>query len=140
MESLIDFLQHFDPYTTPSEVVNRNYSEYRKRNEDVENVKLIYNIRSSRTDLRRANRRRVIALKGNKCSLCGFGVIQVLQVHHKKPVESGGSNDLRNYAVLCPNCHKMVHCARYQGNPEEYRSAFKSNRIYKKFKWLVNYH
>jgi len=139
MDSLKDFLQHFDPYTTPTEVVHRNYSEYRRRIKTGENIKLTYNTRSKRTDIRRANRRRVIALKGGNCDLCGFNVLPILQVHHKRPVESGGSNDLRNYAVLCPNCHTMLHCARDHGNPEAYKQAFKSDQIYKMFESLVNY-
>ena len=139
MEPLIDFLQHFDPYTTPTEVVTRNYAEYRRRVRAGENIKLTYNIRSTKTDVRRENRRRVIALRGGKCCLCGFNALTVLQVHHKRPVESGGSNDLRNYAVLCPNCHVMLHCARDHGNPEDYKHAFKSDQIYKRFESLVNY-
>ena len=140
MEPLIDFLQHFDPYTTPEEVIKRNYSEYRGRNKAGENIKLTYNIRATHTDVRRANRRRVIALKGGNCDLCGFPVIPVLQVHHKRPVDAGGSNDLRNYAMLCPNCHVMLHCASDHGNPEAYKQAFKSDQIYKRFESLVNYH
>ena len=139
MEPLIDFLQHFDPYTTPAKVIHRNYSEYRRRIKTGENIALPYNIRSKNTDVRRANRRRVIALKGGNCDICGFQVIPVLQVHHKRPVEAGGSNDLRNYAVLCPNCHTMLHCARDHESPEAYKQAFKSDQIYKRFESLVNY-
>jgi predicted restriction endonuclease len=56
--------------------------------------------------LRRVNYRK-IALEAYApyCCVCGFGVVDVLEVAHLNGNRS--NNDLSNLAVLCPNCHKM---------------------------------
>jgi len=92
MDSLKDFLQHFDPYTTPSEVSHRNYSEYRRRNKTGENIALTYDIRSTNTGVRRANRRRVIALKGRNSIVLvtveGFDSILEIGKENVKPISN----------------------------------------------------
>jgi len=39
------------------------------------------------------------------CVHCGFGIIDVLEIAHLDCDRS--NNDLKNLAILCPNCHKM---------------------------------
>jgi len=43
----------------------------------------------------------------NVCSVCGYNIIEVLEVHHK----DGNKNneELSNLDILCPNHHKEYH-------------------------------
>lgn len=43
------------------------------------------------------------------CEVCGYDFKPTLQVHHIIPVSKGGSNDLENLSLLCPNCHSLIH-------------------------------
>jgi hypothetical protein len=53
---------------------------------------------------------REIALRlfTNRCSVCGYSVKEVLEVHHK----NGNNNDTspNNLDILCPTHHKEYHC------------------------------
>ncbi len=44
---------------------------------------------------------------GKRCMVCGFDVI--VAVHHIQLRSNGGTNDLTNLIVLCPNHHAMAH-------------------------------
>lgn len=43
---------------------------------------------------------------GNKCELCDYGL--ALDAHHIIPRKLGGSGDIENLMVLCPNCHALI--------------------------------
>lgn len=43
------------------------------------------------------------------CCVCGFDFSPILHKHHIRPRSEGGANEPRNIAVLCPNCHMLVH-------------------------------
>lgn len=45
----------------------------------------------------------LISILGGKCDNCGS--ILGLQVHHKTPLASGGTNRIENLALLCRRCH-----------------------------------
>ena len=54
-----------------------------------------------------------------RCELCGSPAPFVdlneepfLEVHHIIPLSEGGTDDLKNTAALCPNCHRAVHYAK----------------------------
>lgn len=57
-----------------------------------------------------AIREEVIAKVGH-CEVCGFSMVEVLQLHHVFPVAKGGTSAEWNLKVLCPNCHKVIHKA-----------------------------
>lgn len=42
------------------------------------------------------------------CCICGWKET-TRDIHHIIPVSKGGTNDLSNLVVLCPNHHRMVH-------------------------------
>lgn len=46
---------------------------------------------------------------GNACMICGWDIST--DVHHITPVRHGGSNNLNNLIVLCPNHHRMADMA-----------------------------
>lgn len=45
---------------------------------------------------------------GNKCSDCGWDK-GFCHVHHIIPKSAGGTDELENLIVLCPNCHQIRH-------------------------------
>lgn len=57
------------------------------------------------------------------CEACGFDFARAygargqgfIEVHHTKPVQTlpeGGTTSLQDLAVVCANCHRMIHAAR----------------------------
>lgn len=58
------------------------------------------------TNNRVTARDNAIAFFGRACMICGWDV--VISVHHIIPRRSGGTNNLDNLIVLCPNHHAMA--------------------------------
>jgi 5-methylcytosine-specific restriction endonuclease McrA len=54
-------------------------------------------------------RRELVRRSGNKCEICRFAFSNILVAHHIKPVRWGGSASPFNLALICPNCHALVH-------------------------------
>lgn len=52
---------------------------------------------------------RLIAERGGKCERCPYDKVKILNVHHKVRRADGGSNDLYNLELICPNCHAEEH-------------------------------
>ena len=48
------------------------------------------------------------------CEMCGHAIIRNLEVHHLTPRAEGGSNVLRNLAVLCETCHDKHHAGELE--------------------------
>lgn len=60
----------------------------------------------SRIQMRKINYRKLaFAHYDPVCAHCGFGIPAVLEVAHLDCDRS--NNDIKNLAILCPNCHKM---------------------------------
>lgn len=90
------------------------------------------------TDMRKEitkNRSNIIQLKGNKCYLCGFDYHNILCIHHIIPIACGGSNDLNNLCVLCPNCHAIVH--KIYSSIDRY--CKKNNNCIEQNEWIQNH-
>lgn len=47
----------------------------------------------------------------NTCECCGHLVrnTRMIELHHIKPVEYGGNDELDNFACVCRNCHAIIH-------------------------------
>lgn len=58
-------------------------------------------------------KRRVLDRDGHRCQKCGTAA--PLQVHHKQPVEDGGSHALDNLLSFCRGCHVAHHRAERLG-------------------------
>lgn len=67
----------------------KNYRK--KQNNRSENIKTIYR-----------------QIQHLPCCLCGWKEA-TRDIHHIIPVSKGGTNDLSNLVVLCPNHHRMAH-------------------------------
>lgn len=71
----------------------------------------------------RKQRQRVIERQGGRCAVCGKKVAEKTpsgiwscarlggQVHHDKPLRSGGSSDIGNLTLVCPSCHASLDAA-----------------------------
>lgn len=57
----------------------------------------------------RALKIRLIELRGAKCERCPYSKVKILHVHHKIRRADGGSNDIDNLELVCPNCHSEEH-------------------------------
>lgn len=44
-----------------------------------------------------------------ECVLCGWNVA-TCDIHHIVERSNGGSDDHDNLVVVCPNCHRSIHC------------------------------
>lgn len=53
--------------------------------------------------------KRVYSKYKEKCAICGFSIKTALRIHHIVPLSLGGLNLLSNFALICPNCHALVH-------------------------------
>lgn len=55
---------------------------------------------------------KVAADRNGLCERCGEPNYSILQVHHKKERYRGGTDDLSNLELLCPNCHATHHLGK----------------------------
>ena len=55
---------------------------------------------------------RLIELHGNSCSRCKYNKLSILHVHHIIEKSKGGSDDINNVELICPNCHAEEHYLR----------------------------
>jgi predicted restriction endonuclease len=55
------------------------------------------------------NRKEFLTLLGEKCFICDFDFYDLLHIHHKVRLKDGGSNEIENLVLLCPNCHSLLH-------------------------------
>lgn len=57
----------------------------------------------------RALKERLIKLRGTSCERCDYPNTKILNVHHKIYRSNGGTNELDNLELICPNCHAEEH-------------------------------
>lgn len=80
------------------------------------------------------NKGEILEMFNNKCEICGMDLKEILVVHHKTPISKGGTNEIDNLSVLCPNCHALVH-KKYSKSAgywiEENLSRNQANRLMK---------
>jgi 5-methylcytosine-specific restriction endonuclease McrA len=57
----------------------------------------------------KAQQTEILKRQHHKCALCSKDISKLPVIHydHKRPIELGGSNTLRNYQALCPDCHAI---------------------------------
>lgn len=47
--------------------------------------------------------------RGVVCEICKFSKTNILVVHHVIERCNGGSDNLENLKLICPNCHAEIH-------------------------------
>ncbi len=62
---------------------------------------------------------KIATKRGGVCERCGVDNYVILQVHHKKERHRGGTDNLRNLELLCPNCHTTHHLGKGLFNPKK---------------------
>lgn len=50
--------------------------------------------------------------RGGTCERCNEDNYAILQIHHKKERHAGGTDQITNLELLCPNCHASHHLGR----------------------------
>ena len=57
-----------------------------------------------------AKERRINKLSTLECTICHYhDEPRILEIHHILERCNGGTDDVSNLIVLCPNCHSLVH-------------------------------
>lgn len=54
-------------------------------------------------------KKQLASINNGICDNCGNDNYNILQVHHKIERCNGGTDDLDNIVLLCPNCHMVEH-------------------------------
>jgi hypothetical protein len=72
----------------------------------------------------RALKKRVIDARGTACQRCGYANVDILVIHHIIRRSDGGSDELENLELICPNCHAEVH---FYGTKHSQRGLNSSN-------------
>lgn len=80
--------------------INRTGIKYKK----VSNRPTKENVSSSRS-----LKNRLVLLRGDKCQICAFPNTKILHVHHIIERSNGGTDNLDNLLLICPNCHATIH-------------------------------
>ena len=75
------------------------------------------------------NREQILLEFNNKCVACNLEIKEILEVHHLLPVSMGGNNELYNLAVLCPNCHRILHLWLDQKGGDKKVNKYHGNQI-----------
>lgn len=79
---------------------------------DLENIEY-FSKRAKRiaiTNLVSVRRERLIKKQGGLCPVCNDSLLEgeETEVHHRKPRSRGGSDALKNLALLHQNCHRQI--------------------------------
>ena len=62
----------------------------------------------------RGLKKRLIELRGATCERCSYSTYAtILIVHHVLPRAKGGTNELTNLELICPNCHAVEHFVKH---------------------------
>ena len=54
------------------------------------------------------------------CFECGI-IVEIQEIHHKKPLSEGGTHDRSNLIALCKSCHSRIHAHPYDSGEEIYK-------------------
>ena len=66
--------------------------------------------RPQRKGLNAAQKERLLDKQDWKCDKCGGDLHKLhYDFHHKRPISEQGGNTIRNYRVLCLQCHRDQH-------------------------------
>jgi 5-methylcytosine-specific restriction protein A len=78
---------------------------------------------------------------GYKCQVCGFEFdkhygnigLGYIEAHHLKPISELKDtripmNPIKDFAVLCANCHRMIHRTKNVGDIQRFKTEFISKK------------
>ena len=107
----------YDDYKIPFNITNRIDESITVKEE-----KRVVNHIAYEGRISNADKKRLKALLGYKCSACGKNMAQIygnigqhfIELHHKIPYSEIKENEERTltdkeFCVLCPDCHRMIH-------------------------------
>lgn len=100
----------------------------------------VHQMRERRTDLANAKKRSVLARDGVLiCEVCGFDFFErygergrgFIECHHIEPLsqyEISKKTDFSDLALLCANCHRMIHSAQPWLSLDELRAILSGDK------------
>lgn len=109
------------PYKSKEKKQARSKHRYHNDPEFKKLVQFIYT--KSWRKITRRNKIRAVEMLGGKCMRCGYNeILEILCFHHIKPEEKTMTigrmlkyswekvkEEVKKCALLCPNCHAIVH-------------------------------
>jgi len=72
-------------------------------------IKYTGDARKDKVKSARALKNRLVQARGDRCEKCGYPKTHILVIHHKVRRSDGGTDDLTNLELICPNCHAEIH-------------------------------
>ncbi len=116
-------------------IIDKQIKEYEEQKEIRKHI-------SYEGRISRKNREELIQELGITCQVCNrtmeemYGQIGrgYIELHHLKPfcnLEVGGKRKLNSgdFAVLCPNCHRMIHKTKEIGDIEKFKQMINKNNF-----------
>jgi len=118
------------PTPETARLLEQTLAKSLKRNQTVIDIKegKLKIVTLSTKERHRALRNLALALRGDRCEICGFDFAKeygefakyCLEVHHLKLLSSakkrGLTSTVDDVIVVCPNCHRALHQFRNPGN------------------------
>ncbi|WP_247005118.1 HNH endonuclease [Halosolutus gelatinilyticus] len=77
-------------------------------------------------------REQILQRDGYECQDCGKGErgVKSLHVHHKRPLDDGGSNEPGNLRTLCEDCHFDLHAdEQRKGTLEDIKDIYRRSEV-----------
>jgi 5-methylcytosine-specific restriction endonuclease McrA len=71
---------------------------------EIEHKEMLKQAKRDEVKLRDGARCRYLYANGHRCSQMRY-----LQIHHVIPKAQGGSDDMENLTLLCPQHHRLIH-------------------------------
>lgn len=108
--NLLIFSEFLEAFNVSENIIE----DVKKSEEEFRTIKL----KSNKLIHRQENRLKIlkeIELEGRnvtRCQLCGLQSTEdnnVLNLHYITPINHGGSEDISNVLILCPNCNLLMH-------------------------------
>ena len=72
-------------------------------------IKYTGTARKDKVKTARLLKNRLVQERGDRCERCAYPNTHILVIHHKVQRSSGGTDDLSNLELICPNCHAEIH-------------------------------
>lgn len=72
---------------------------------------------------------KVARLRGGICERCQEKNYSILQIHHKTERYKGGTDDIKNLELLCPNCHASHHLGVSLFNPKKSATVVAQRKV-----------
>ena len=99
------------PFTGPKKSCSRSCANKNRAG-------IVYNGKNEKNKYTKGKflKEKLASINNGVCEKCGNENYNILQVHHKIERCNGGTDELENLILLCPNCHMVEHygCSKWR--------------------------